>query len=771
MLPSLIQLANIQIHLYPIHPALVCHAPTAQAERDGSGTGKTTDGGKALRDAIGAQQQEILANMRTVPKIAAPSLDGPKIGQPTEPTKINRAHGGPRRNKSRPKKPKLTSQNVPLGGHTKPATGYAINPDLNKNSPDITSNERNKEGSETEMDAQALAYFRTWTPGQPLDIDKFGPFCKACALTFNEKDGCSMIDQAKDPKNTDAVPEGCGVCAPAAMAYCKFTENTRQEAVVDPSQIVGGSSSLGTPKEQQAAAEAKQMRSKDDATEEKRLESAECMDADSHMWMDCNDEGAVPAPPPPMTSKEKADAEQEEEHAHREFIRSQMAKERRYVDQTNQLGKIEAVPAMSKEDLAKFNADFAAAKAGEVDPIVAIAKAAAAQNAEKDKIQREQREALLQAEQKRREIMKLDEKEQQKAMYEQAEAGALMLDQLIKAAGAATTRVEVQDIMRRIDVEKAKLEDQQAKPAKLEEGATATAPPSGSAEATNSTAATQQPAFEKGDLSEKDVQRRNKMLMDGMKPVGRPVAAKAANHIQEVLEEVVADAFNLSSWGETCEKCALGFEANGGCDMLSSGGNPGSAVPDGCGDCAPAAMAYCKSGGKAAPIPDDEVITPPTVDPTTAQISSVDVAMAEILEDEAELARMEAELEKLEGATGQVKHRPKPQPNDPPTKGRSDAEMMAALAADQRLRSGAVLKGGVLWKPLSSLIQSWIKRDTRMLHKNHPRFKIGITLAIEPGETSVFVNGAKQAAFFLFETLAPRHDVWLINLDPRGSVR
>lgn len=46
-----------------------------------------------------------------------------------------------------------------------------------------------------------------------------------------------------------------------------------------------------------------------------------------------------------------------------------------------------------------------------------------------------------------------------------------------------------------------------------------------------------------------------------------------------------------------------------------------------------------------------------------------------------------------------------------------------------------------------------------------PRLNIGITISIKKEETSIFTNGAKQAAFFLLETLKNRHNVMLINLD------
>ena len=91
-------------------------------------------------------------------------------------------------------------------------------------------------------------------------------------------------------------------------------------------------------------------------------------------------------------------------------------------------------------------------------------------------------------------------------------------------------------------------------------------------------------------------------------------------------------------------------------------------------------------------------------------------------------------------------------------------------AALKRISNGALQRGGVLWNPLPPLIQRWVDRDMKILQEPHARLKIGITLAIEPGEQSVFVNGAKQASFFLFETLAPRHEVVLINLDFRGNV-
>lgn len=46
-----------------------------------------------------------------------------------------------------------------------------------------------------------------------------------------------------------------------------------------------------------------------------------------------------------------------------------------------------------------------------------------------------------------------------------------------------------------------------------------------------------------------------------------------------------------------------------------------------------------------------------------------------------------------------------------------------------------------------------------------PRLNIGITISIKKEEQSIFTNGAKQAAFFLLETLKPRHNIVLINLD------
>lgn len=63
----------------------------------------------------------------------------------------------------------------------------------------------------------------------------------------------------------------------------------------------------------------------------------------------------------------------------------------------------------------------------------------------------------------------------------------------------------------------------------------------------------------------------------------------------------------------------------------------------------------------------------------------------------------------------------------------------------------------------------WLERDRLLLDPDMPRLKVGITISIKPNESSIFTNGAKQAAYFLRETLLPRHDVVLINLD-LGSV-
>eukprot|EP00041_Stephanoeca_diplocostata_P024898 m.641257 g.641257 ORF g.641257 m.641257 type:complete len:528 (-) comp22629_c0_seq4:1099-2682(-) len=63
----------------------------------------------------------------------------------------------------------------------------------------------------------------------------------------------------------------------------------------------------------------------------------------------------------------------------------------------------------------------------------------------------------------------------------------------------------------------------------------------------------------------------------------------------------------------------------------------------------------------------------------------------------------------------------------------------------------------------------WIARDQHLLDPAMPRLSVGITISIKPNESSIFTNGAKQAAYFLRETLKHRHDVVLINLD-LGSV-
>lgn len=59
----------------------------------------------------------------------------------------------------------------------------------------------------------------------------------------------------------------------------------------------------------------------------------------------------------------------------------------------------------------------------------------------------------------------------------------------------------------------------------------------------------------------------------------------------------------------------------------------------------------------------------------------------------------------------------------------------------------------------------WIKADKQKLDKNMRRLNIGITISIRPDESSIFTNGAKQAAFFLRQTLMARHSVVMINLD------
>lgn len=63
----------------------------------------------------------------------------------------------------------------------------------------------------------------------------------------------------------------------------------------------------------------------------------------------------------------------------------------------------------------------------------------------------------------------------------------------------------------------------------------------------------------------------------------------------------------------------------------------------------------------------------------------------------------------------------------------------------------------------------WIKRDKRLLNKRQRKLNIAITISIKENETSIFVNGAKQAAFFLRQTLLVRHNVVMVNLD-RGSL-
>jgi hypothetical protein len=100
------------------------------------------------------------------------------------------------------------------------------------------------------------------------------------------------------------------------------------------------------------------------------------------------------------------------------------------------------------------------------------------------------------------------------------------------------------------------------------------------------------------------------------------------------------------------------------------------------------------------------------------------------------------------------------------------AQLEQSVAAQKRLESGALERGDTLWQPLKPRLQAWIARDEHKLARPpaHVRLKLAITIAIEANETSIFVNGAKQAAFFLFETLAPRHDVWLINLDTSGNI-
>lgn len=65
----------------------------------------------------------------------------------------------------------------------------------------------------------------------------------------------------------------------------------------------------------------------------------------------------------------------------------------------------------------------------------------------------------------------------------------------------------------------------------------------------------------------------------------------------------------------------------------------------------------------------------------------------------------------------------------------------------------------------SPRFDAWIERDKKLLDPTMPRLNVGITISIKKEETSIFTNGAKQAAFFLMETLKPRHNVVLINLD------
>ena len=60
------------------------------------------------------------------------------------------------------------------------------------------------------------------------------------------------------------------------------------------------------------------------------------------------------------------------------------------------------------------------------------------------------------------------------------------------------------------------------------------------------------------------------------------------------------------------------------------------------------------------------------------------------------------------------------------------------------------------WSPR---FDTWIERDKALLDPAMPRLNVGITISIKKEETSIFTNGAKQAAFFLMETLKPRHNV------------
>ena len=222
---------------------------------------------------------------------------------------------------------------------------------------------------------------------------------------------------------------------------------------------------------------------------------------------------------------------------------------------------------------------------------------------------------------------------------------------------------------------------------------------------------------------------------------------------------------------DVCVKCAADFDKLGGCHALATKGDPKKSIPVGCEHCASVAMLYCQSkpdaGDRVKPAyagtPRELAVMEATgkqeaVEAATRTGGGINAGAIGNGGQDGGGAGLNP------GVANAIKH-----------KGLKDAGfspdyLKQQAAALKRISNGALQRGGVLWNPLPPLIQRWVDRDMKILQEPHARLKIGITLAIEPGEQSVFVNGAKQASFFLFETLAPRHEVVLINLDFRGNV-